>query len=320
MSEQVILTAQDLTKIYYSHDSHQIRAVDGINFEVFEGEIFGLLGPNGAGKTTTIGMLTTQVIITSGNAIIGGISVLENSLEVKREIAVVPQQINLDRALTAWENLIFHAKYFGIPKKEREEKAWKFLELMDLADRAHDYVPQFSGGMARRLMIARALMHDPKVIFLDEATTGLDPQSRHLIWHKIRELNEEGKTIFLTTHYMEEADQLCHRVAVMDYGKILVLDAPQKLKELVPNGKFIELKAESFPKAFLDTIKKESKFREVKFEEGCLKIYPTNKAEEVFSLITRIAPDYNLNLQAILLHLPSLEDLFIYLTGRRLRA
>jgi len=226
-----LIKVDNLRKTYYLK-RHQIEAVKGVSFEIQEGEIFGLLGPNGAGKTTTIGMLTTRVGITSGEALIGGVSV-KQKVAVKRAIAVVPQMLTLDRSLTARENLIFHAKYFGVGKDEREQKADELLGWLNLSDRQDDFISSFSGGMSQRLMIARALMHKPKVLFLDEATTGLDPQSRRLLWDKIRELHSLGQTIFLTTHYMDEADTLCDRVAIMDEGKVLAIDKPHNLKKLV---------------------------------------------------------------------------------------
>lgn len=231
-----LIKVNNLRKIYRLRGSRQIKAVKGISFEVQNAEVFGLLGPNGAGKTTTIGMLTTRVKTTSGDAFIDG-TPINQQVALKRKIAVVPQSLTLDRSLTARENLIFHAKYFGVAKAEREQKADELLHWLGLTSRQDDFVRSFSGGMAQRLMIARALMHKPKVLFLDEATTGLDPQSRRLLWDKIRELHKSGQTIFLTTHYMEEADTLCGRVAIMDHGKILAIDSPGELKKMLPDTK-----------------------------------------------------------------------------------
>lgn len=235
-----LIKVDNLRKIYNLRGSRHIEAVKGISFDVKEGEIFGLLGPNGAGKTTTIGMLTTRVNTTSGEAHIDSVPINQR-VALKRKIAVVPQALTLDRSLTARENLIFHAKYFGVPKIEREQKADELLQWLGLTGRQNDFVRSFSGGMAQRLMIARALMHKPKVLFLDEATTGLDPQSRRLLWDKIRELHESGQTIFLTTHYMDEADTLCDRVAIMDNGKILAIDKPSELKKMLPDTKNVTL-------------------------------------------------------------------------------
>ena len=203
-----VITVKDLHKTYKpkrGQQSAEVRAVDGISFAVVKGEFFGLLGPNGAGKTTTIGILTTRVRPTGGEALIDSINVAQDAVAVKSRIGVVPQNNNLDRSLNGRENLLFHAEYFGIPKQVREKRADELLGRFQLADRAGDKVNGYSGGMAQRLKIARALMHDPAILFLDEPTTGLDPQARHAMWDLLRELNAKGQTIFLTTHYMEEA-------------------------------------------------------------------------------------------------------------------
>jgi len=218
-----------------------VNAVDGISFAVPRGEVFGLLGPNGAGKTTTIGVLTTRVLPTGGRALIAGTDVVRDPVGVKPHIAVVPQRNNLDRALSPLENLTFHAAYFGMPRAKRQERATRLLKEFGLAERANDKVAAYSGGMAQRLLIARALMHEPQVLFLDEPTTGLDPQARHFLWDTIRNFNQNGLTILLTTHDMEEAEKLCHRVAIMDHGRILALDTPEKLGTLVPAGTRVEL-------------------------------------------------------------------------------
>lgn len=223
-----------------------VNAVDGISFEVPRGEVFGLLGPNGAGKTTTIGILTTRVRPTAGRAEIAGIDVAGNPVGAKQHFAVVPQRNNLDRSLTARQNLVFHAAYFGFSRPERERRADEMLDQFGLGDRGNDKVDNYSGGMAQRLMIARALMHSPELLFLDEPTTGLDPQARLFVWDRVRELNNAGLTVLLTTHDMDEAEELCNRVAIMDHGKILALDSPEALKGLVPGATTLELRVE-FP-------------------------------------------------------------------------
>jgi ABC-2 type transport system ATP-binding protein len=233
-----IVQVESLEKTY----SKKIKAVAGVSFSVEPGEIFGLLGPNGAGKTTTIGILTTRVLPTGGKASVAGIDVVRDPVSVKPHIAVVPQRNNLDRSLTARENLTFHAAYFGMPRKERQERAARLLSEFGLADRADEKVIIYSGGMAQRLLIARALMHDPEILFLDEPTVGLDPQSRLFLWDIIRDLHGKGLSVILTTHDMEEAERLCGRVAIMDHGKILALDTPRKLSQLVPSGTRVELK------------------------------------------------------------------------------
>src|SRR5579859_1497327 len=237
--QDAAIGVSDLVKRY---PKAPVNAVDNISFTVRRGEIFGLLGPNGAGKTTTIGVLTTNVRPTSGSAHIMGINVAADPMSVKQRIAVVPQQSNLDRSLRAREILTFHASYHGIPRSERNARADAILNELGLGDRARDKVGRYSGGMAQRLMLARALMHSPDVLFLDEPTNSLDPQSRLFLWDRIRWLQAQGTTILLTTHDMEEADQLCERIAIMDKGRILVLDTANKLKKLVPGGNMLELR------------------------------------------------------------------------------
>src|SRR5437868_1925575 len=234
----------DVTKLVKRYPRASVNAVDDISFSVRRGEIFGLLGPNGAGKTTTIGVLTTGILPTSGSAHIMGIDVVADPMSVKQRIAVVPQQSNLDRSLRAREILTFHASYHGVPREERNARADRLLEEFGLGDRGKDKVMRYSGGMAQRLMLARALMHFPNVLFLDEPTNSLDPQSRLFLWDRIRSLKEQGTTILLTTHDMEEADQLCERIAIMDKGRILVLDTADELKKLVPGGTRLELRVQ----------------------------------------------------------------------------
>ncbi|MBV9034295.1 MAG: ABC transporter ATP-binding protein, partial [Acidobacteriaceae bacterium] len=219
------------------------NAVDDVSFDVARGEIFGLLGPNGAGKTTTIGVLTTAILPTGGTASVMAVDVARDPIEVKQRIAVVPQQSNLDRSLKVREILTFHAAYHGVGRKDREALADKLLNELGLGDRKNEKVTRYSGGMAQRLMIARALMHDPDVLFLDEPTNNLDPQSRLFLWERIRALNAAGLSILLTTHDMEEADKLCDRIAIMDHGKILVNNTSAELKKMIPGGTSLEVRA-----------------------------------------------------------------------------
>src|SRR6266699_1327987 len=220
----------------------QIPALDGLSLEVLPGEIFCLLGPNGAGKSTTVGVLTTRVRPTSGQAWIGEHDVWKEQVQVKYLIGVVPQRPNLDFSLTAREILVFHAAYFGIGSKQRNERADRLLEKFKLTERANQMVRGFSGGMMQRLSIARAMMHDPQVLFLDEPSAGLDPQTRILLWEIIREYNQAGKTILLTTHYMEEADALCNRLAIIDHGKVIAVDTPAGLKGSIPGAFVLRLR------------------------------------------------------------------------------
>ncbi|HEV2810888.1 MAG TPA: ABC transporter ATP-binding protein [Acidimicrobiales bacterium] len=229
-----VISVRGLSKIYpqqANEDGSALVAVDDLELSVTRGEIFGLLGPNGAGKTTTVGMLTTRVIPTTGVAIVNGVDVVADSARAKRDIGVVPQANTLDRSLTARENLYFHGRYFGMSDGEACEASDDLLEQFRLTAKAHSEVHQLSGGMAQRLMVARAILHRPAVLFLDEPTAGLDPQSRLALWDIVGRLHDEGQTILLTTHYMEEADRMCDRVAIMDQGRILALDTPAGLKQ-----------------------------------------------------------------------------------------
>src|SRR5256714_12507710 len=229
----------------------ELVALDGISFEIRAGEIFGLLGPNGAGKSTTIGILTTRTEPTSGRAFIGQHDVWKEQVAAKRLIGVVPQRPNLDFALTAREILVFHGAYFGQPAKERDRKADELLEKFKLTDRADHMARTFSGGMMQRLSIARAMMHDPEVLFLDEPSAGLDPQTRLLLWDIVRDYNRRGKTIVLTTHYMDEADALCERLAIIDHGKIIAQGTPQELKASIPGGYLLRLRFDRAPETLV---------------------------------------------------------------------
>src|SRR5580704_237566 len=244
-----IIETLGLTKTYHGTD---FRAVDGLNLQVGTGEVFGLLGPNGAGKTTTVGVLTTRVIPSGGQAFVGGIDVVVHPTLAKQLIGVVSQQNTLDRQLTPWENLYFHGRLFGMGTRECKQTADELLERFQLTRFAKASVYALSGGMAQRLMVARAIFHRPAVLFLDEPTAGLDPQGRLALWELLGGLNAEGQTIMLTTHYMEEADKLCNRVAIMDHGKILALDTPAALKRSVGADTIVTVKAAGDPQQLAD--------------------------------------------------------------------
>jgi ABC-2 type transport system ATP-binding protein len=239
-----VIHTEDLTKVYPGAD---FAAVDHLNLDVRAGEIFGLLGPNGAGKTTTAGMLTTRVVPTSGRAFLGGVDIAAHPALAKQLSGIVSQQNTLDRQLTVWENLYFHGRLFGIGARASRQAADDLLEQFQLSRWAKASVYALSGGMAQRLMVARAIFHRPSVLFLDEPTAGLDPQSRLALWELLGQLHEQGQTILLTTHYMEEADQLCERVAIMDHGKILALDTPAALKQSIDADTIVTVKSGGDP-------------------------------------------------------------------------
>jgi len=228
------IEVRDLVKTYAG-----VTAVNKVGFTVARGEILGFLGPNGAGKSTTAGMLTTRVLPTGGRALVGGVDVVAHPAAAKQLIGVVPQSNTLDRALTVWENLYFHGRFFGMSAKVARRESDRLLEQFRLEERAKAPVLALSGGMAQRLMVARAVMHRPSILFLDEPTAGLDPQSRIALWEILEELHDDGQTILLTTHYMEEADQLCHRLAIIDHGRVLALDTPEALKASIGADTFV---------------------------------------------------------------------------------
>jgi ABC-2 type transport system ATP-binding protein len=319
------ITVRGLMKRY---QKAKVNAVDGVSFDVARGEIFGLLGPNGAGKTTTIGILTTAIVPTEGSASIMSANVAEDPIAVKQRIAVVPQQSNLDRSLKVREILTFHGAYHGVPKKTREALADKLLDELGLGERKNEKVTRYSGGMSQRLMIARALMHEPDVLFLDEPTNNLDPQSRLFLWERIREMNARGLTILLTTHDMDEADKLCHRIAVMDHGKILVNDTPGELKKLIPGGTVLEVRASGGGKdaiaAALQAIPGAAKVEAVDEKSdtdpgaSSFRVY----GEQVNALIGPAAQAVlaaGAQVRDLSVKQPSLEEVFIFLTGRHLR-
>ncbi|QMU80428.1 ATP-binding cassette domain-containing protein [Streptacidiphilus sp. PB12-B1b] len=248
--ETVIRTA-GLTKVYPKAEA---PAVDRLDLEVRRGELFGLLGPNGAGKTTTVGMLTTRVVPTDGSAHVGGVDVIARPALAKQIIAVVSQQNTLDRSLTVRENLYYHGLMFGVPARQARRTADELLERFRLSSWADRSVHTLSGGMAQRLMVARAIFHRPAVLFLDEPTAGLDPQSRLALWEILGGLIADGQTILLTTHNMDEADQLCDRVAIIDHGRILALDTPSALKRSIEADTVVTVQAEGDARALADCL------------------------------------------------------------------
>ena len=292
-----------------------VTAVDSINLQIRKGELFGLLGPNGAGKTTTLSMLSTIRKPTSGTARVNGFDVNTQQDEVRNSIGIVFQDPSLDDELTAYENLDFHAMLYGMPADQRIERIKEVLELVELSEKRNEQVKRFSGGMKRRLEIARGLIHHPKVLFLDEPTLGLDPQTRRNIWDHIREMNKsEDVTVVITTHYMEEADSLCDRVAVIDQGKIIALDSPDKLKHSL-GGDIISLEADA---GLLPHLKKIKNIKKIKRMNGEMSI-SAQDAEHVIPAIFEIAQKNKIEIHSISLRHPTLEDVFLQLTGKSIR-
>lgn len=297
----------------------QVVALDGVSLQVEAGEIFGLLGPNGAGKSTTVGVLTTRVRPTSGEAWVGEHEVWKDQATVKRLIGVVPQRPNLDFSLTAAEILTFHGAYFGLSTKERNERATSLLEKFKLTDRSNQMVRGFSGGMMQRLSIARAMMHDPQVLFLDEPSAGLDPQTRILLWEIIREYNQAGKTILLTTHYMEEADALCDRLAIVDHGKIIASGTPTDLKASIPGGYLLRLRFGKQPAELMDGLRALLGVREVRSQDTTGADIYADRGGSLIPEIASLATTTGAELLDVHISEPSLENLFLHHTGRSLR-
>jgi ABC-2 type transport system ATP-binding protein len=294
-----------------------IIALQSLDLNVRDGEFFGLLGPNGAGKTTTLGILTTRVAATSGHASVAGADVVNNPVEVRRRIGVVPQRPNPDRGLSIVENLVFHAAYFGMPRQPSTLKAMTLLDQLGLADRAHARVDELSGGQQQRLIIARALIHEPSILFLDEPTVGLDPQARLALWDILRRLHSEGRTIVMTTHYMEEADRLCDRLAIIDQGTLLALDTPHALKSRAPGGTLVELHLDGDAREAATAAANVPGITRADSSRDVLRAYSDQGGRVISPLIDAVSQSGRV-VKNIELAEPSLETLFIALTGRKL--
>ncbi len=295
-----------------------VTAVDHIAFAVASGELFGLLGPNGAGKTTTINMLSTLLPPTSGRAEVAGFDIAAARDSVRRSIGVVFQDPALDGKLTGRENLTFHAMMYGMGKAERTARIDEVLQLVDLVDKAKVLVENYSGGMKRRLEIARGLIHKPRVLFLDEPTLGLDAQTRRHIWDYVKKLNQEkAVTIILTTHYMEEADYLCGRVAIMDHGKFVALDTPSRLKDVL-GGDVVSLEVESPAAAFEASLRATEWVRTLTIHNGVYSL-TMEKGERRIPELIQTAQGLGVTVSAVHLSKPSLEDVFLHFTGRTIR-
>jgi ABC-2 type transport system ATP-binding protein len=314
----------DLVKTYPgTRKSPPVEAVRGVSFEVRPGEFFGLLGPNGAGKSTTLGCITTLVRPTGGRVLVDGLDVAREPAAVKRRLAVVPQVRNLDRDLTVREVLTFHGRYFGLPAAEREARADRLLQRLQLQEKAEARPLTLSGGLQQRLLIARALMHDPQVLLLDEPTIGLDPQARRLLWDTLRELHGQGLTLIMTTHYMEEADRLCQRLAIIDHGRILTLDTPAALKRSLTGGQVLDLWLRSGQpmgprlEQVAGVLRVEPLAGENGEDEGeRLRLFVNDGA---LNGVLQEARAAGAELRHVSLQPPSLEDVYIHLTGRELR-
>jgi len=307
-----VIETRQLTKAYNS-----LKAVDDLNIAVESGEIFGLLGPNGAGKTTAISMLCTILKPTFGTAIVNGFDIVKEANKVRKSIGIVFQDPSIDDRLTGRENLYMHANLYGVPASEQKERINRVLELVELDDRADDLLRTYSGGMRRRLELGRGLIHYPKVLFLDEPTVGLDPQTRDHIWKYIKELKKAHDiTVVLTTHYMDEADRLSDRIAIMDHGKIVVLDSPSNLKETL-EGDVIVVRANNV-ELLKDVVKASLQQNQTQIVGEALEITVRN-GKSVMPRIMELATQNKIYVESLLLREPNLEDVFLHYTGRTIR-
>lgn len=302
-SKSVAIKAEKLTKRFDG-----FTAVDSIDFEVYEGECFGFLGPNGAGKTSTIRMIICASPLSGGSLKVKGLDVEDHSREIKMMLGVSPQENNLDPDFTVLENLLVYARYFDIKKGEAKRIAMELLEFTELMEKKDVLIEKLSGGMKRRLLIARALINRPKILILDEPTTGLDPQARHLIWERLRKLREGGTTVLLTTHYMEEAHQLCDRLVIMDHGRILVNGTPEELIKKYIGKDVLELVSKEDLMPYF-----QEKGLEVERFYDKLYVF-VDEPEEILSSVRK-----KFEVESSLIRRATLEDVFLKLTGRGLR-
>jgi ABC-2 type transport system ATP-binding protein len=322
----MMVVVEQLEKTYPgTRKTPPVEAVRGISFSVKPGEFFGLLGPNGAGKSTTLGCIMTLVRPSAGRVLVDGIDVVQKPADVKRRLAVVPQHRNLDRDLSVREVLTYHGRYFGLAADVRESRADELLKELQIQDKADAKPPTLSGGQQQRVMIARALMHDPKLLLLDEPTTGLDPQARRALWETLRGLHKRGITIVLTTHYMEEADRLCERLAIIDHGTILTCDTPQNLKMSLPAGRILDVWARAeqplLPRLqALPGVLRSEAVAEAEGDAGLerLRLF-VDPQDGLLDRVLREARAHGADLHHVSLTQPSLEDVYIHLTGKELR-
>src|SRR6266702_762439 len=309
-TEMPAIEVKDLTKTFGS-----FCAVDHLSLTIQHGEIFGLLGPNGSGKTTTINMISGLSAPTSGEVRVMGYDVRHQTRQVRRILGAVPQETALYEELTAWTNMDFHADLFGIPRKEKKERITKLLELVQLLDRKDSRVGTFSGGMKRRLALARALLHDPQIIYLDEPTLGVDVQARRAIWDYILSLRDQGKTVLITTNYLEEAQALCERLAIIDHGRLVAVDTPDHLKQQY-GGSVIEVETAA-PSAAMERLRALPGVKEVEQDGGRLKITPRGSGVLVPQIISLLSQEGEI--RDIAVREPNLDEVFLRLTGSALR-
>jgi ABC-2 type transport system ATP-binding protein len=311
------IRVKGLRKVYRSARG-EVVAVDGIDLEVASGEFFSLLGPNGAGKSTTIGMLTTRVAPTSGSAYVAGLDVTADPAAVKQQLGVVPQTNTLDRALSVRDNLVFHGRYFGMRGRDARTRSDELLERFQLGERSDAPVQALSGGMAQRLMFARALMHRPEVLVLDEPTSGIDPQTRINLWQILRELHQAGQTILLTTHYMEEADTLCDRLAIIDHGQVLTSGSPAELKAELDAETVITVSFDRPAAAAQADVERLPNVVRVEADGATLRVFARDPAG-LLGAVATAASRHDLGLRDASIAPPTLEAVFLTLTGRAYR-
>ncbi len=309
-----VISTTGLTKVYPGG----MVAVEELNLSVRRGEIFGLLGPNGAGKSTTVGMLTTRVIPTAGTAVVSGIDVVAEPARAKQVIGVVSQANTLDQGLNVWENLYFHGRYFGLGADASRSATNELLDRFRLADKKTAEIEALSGGMARRLMVARALLHQPAVIFLDEPTVGLDPQSRIALWEVLGELQQEGQTVLVTTHRMEEADEHCDRLAIMDHGRIKAVDTPTRLKARLGGGAAVTVRADGDIQELAAHLRRAVFANGVRIVDGSVRL-SLAEAEGAMQLVLAAAQAGRFRLTDLSVSCDTLETVFVKLTGKDLR-
>jgi ABC-2 type transport system ATP-binding protein len=313
VNTDVIITVDNLVKRYNGH-----TAVDGVSFEINRGEIFGLLGPNGAGKSTIISILCCLLEPTLGSVVIDGSDIRKNANNIKKIIGVVPQEISLYHTLTARENLAFYGKIYGLSGRTLKSRIEALLDMVGLTERADDLLEGYSGGMKRRINIAAALLHEPRILYLDEPTTGVDPQSRRRIYDTIQDLNRQGMTVLLTTHQMEDAEKLCHRIAIMDKGKLIALDTLKGLLELVGESDLIHVLAPEILPGPVESIKRMPGVQKVSLDDGNMTIQLLRGRESLVGIID-ILTSSKTQVESIYIKEPDLETLFLHLTGTKLR-